>query len=182
MAKTGRTPILDEVLIERICKYVKLRMKIKEIAEILGIHRTTLQKWLAAGKKAKSGIKRQLVDAIEQAKSEVTAELSQIVFNAAFLGSETVTEEEVRLPDGTTRTKTTTKRTPPNAAEARRILALEHPDRWAETKHVKYEWKESIENIGLDPKKVEEGFFKDLEARQESEDEVVIPLIEGKTV
>jgi hypothetical protein len=47
---------------------------------------------------------------------------------------------------------------------------------------VKYEWKESIENIGLDPKKVEEGFFRDLEARQESEDEVVIPLIEGKTV
>ena len=178
----GRKSTLNEKTIDRICQYVKLRMKMKEIAEILGIDNSTLQKWLTAGKEAKSGIKRQLVDAIGKAKSELTAELTQIVVSAAFHGSETVTEEEVRLPDGTTRTKTTTKRTPPNATEARRILALMHPDRWAETKHVKYEWKESIENIGLDPKKVEEGFFKDLQALQESGDEVVIPLIEGKTV
>ena len=179
---TGRTSKLTEGVIEQICKYVKLRMKIKEIAEILGVHRTTLQKWIADGEKAKSGLKRQLVDAIANTKAELTADLSQLVFSAAFYGSETVTAREVMAPDGSVVTLKTTKKDPPNAAEARRILALMHPDRWAETQHIKYEWKESIENIGLDPKKVEDGFFKDLQALQESGDEVVIPRIEGKTV
>jgi hypothetical protein len=156
-------------------------MKNKEIAEILDLDPSTIQKWISAGKKAKSGLKRQLVDAIEKAKSEFTADLTQIVVNAAFLGSETVTEKEMILPDGTTRREIITKRTPPNAAEARRILALMHPDRWAETKYVKYEWKESLENIGLDPKKIEDGFFKEIENR-EGDGEVVVPLIENKTV
>ena len=179
----GRKSTLNENIIEQICKYIKLRMKVIEIAKILGIHRTTLLKWIADGEKAKSGIKRQLVDAIEKAKSELTADLTQIVVNAAFLGSETVTEKAVILPDGTTRREITTKHSPPNAAEARRILALMHPDRWAETKHIKYEWKESLESIGLDPKRIEEGFFRDLENREDTNgNPVVVPLIKKKTV
>ena len=179
----GRKSKLTEGVIEQICQYVKLRMKVKEIAEILGIYPGTLRDWIREGEKAKSGIKRQLVDAIEKAKSELTADLTQIVVNAAFLGSETVTEKAVILPDGTTRREITTKRAPPNAAEARRILALMHPDRWAETKHIKYEWKESLENIGLDPQRIEEGFFRDLENREDTNgNPVVVPLIKKKTV
>ena len=177
----ARKTKLTETVIEQICGYVKLRMKTTEIGEILGIHPGTIQQWVRDGKKAKSGIKRELVDAMARADSESTADLTQIVMDTALFGSETVTEEVLRLPDGTTRTKTITKRMPSNAAEARRILALKHPDRWAETKHIKYEWKESIENIGLDPKKVEEMFFKRLAEDGES-GELVIPLIEEKTV
>lgn len=153
-----------------------------EIADKLGLSPETIRQWIRAGEKAKTGIKRQLVDAIAEAKSELTAELSQIVFNAAFLGSTTVTEREVMAPDGRIVTLKTTKREPPNAAEARRILALEHPDRWAETKHIKYEWQESIKNIGLDPKKIEEAFFKSLEEKKSDDDEVIIPFIKNKTV
>ena len=178
----ARSSKISEGMIEQICKYVKLRLKWKEIAENVGLHPATLRNWIDAGKKAKSGIKRQLVDAIAQAESEYTADLSQVISNAALFGSRTVTEEEIRLPDGTTRTKTTTKWLPPSAAEARKELALMHPDRWAETKHIKYEWKESLENIGLDPKKIEDGFFKEIENREDDTGEVVIPLIEEKTV
>lgn len=179
----GRKSKLEDDVIAQICKYVKLRMKMKEIAEIIDVVPQTIYKWIREGREAKSGKKRELVDAIEKAKSELTADLSQIVFNAAFVGSETVTVKEVKLPDGEIRKETTIKRMPPDAAEARRILALMHPDRWAEVKHIKYEWKESVEKLGLDPKKIEEMFFKHLEESQEKGSESpIIPELPGRTV
>ena len=150
---------------------------------MIGVVPDTLHKWIREGKKAKSGIKRTLVDAIAKAESELTAELSAVVFNSAFLGSETVTVKEIKLPDGEVRKETTIKRTPPNAAEARRILALMHPDRWAEVKHIKYEWKAPIKEIGLDPIKMEEMFFKHLEkVQREGGESPIIPELPGRTV
>ena len=179
----GRKSKLDEDIIKVICQYVKRRMKPKEIADKLGINPETIRLWTRDGEKAKSGLKRQLVDAINQAKAELTADLSRLVFDAVFHGSQTVTEREVLAPDGSVVTLRTTKKDPPNATEARRILALMHPDRWAETKHIKYEWKESLESIGLDPQRIEEGFFRDLENREDTNgNPVVVPLIKKKTV
>lgn len=178
----ARQTKLTDGLIDQICRYIKLRMKRKEIAEILGLHPDTIQRWVRDGEKAKSGLKRKLVDAMSQAQSESTAELSEIVFNAALIGSETVTEKVVRLPDGSTRSETITKRTPPSASEARRILALEHPDRWAEVKHIQYEWKDSLTGIGLDPEKVTELFFKRLAQQEGTSEKVEIPLIPEHTV
>ena len=178
-----------ESQIKQICKYLKLRMKWKEIAELLGIDVSTLRNWrrrgeeIQAKQRRKSGLYLDLVEAIAKAEAELVADLSAVVFNSAFLGSETVTVKEIKLPDGEVRKETTIKRTPPNAAEARRILALMHPDRWAEVKHIKYEWKAPIKEIGLDPIKMEEMFFKHLEkVQREGGESPIIPELPGRTV
>ena len=179
----GRKTELTYKKVKQICQFVRLRLKMVEIADFIGVDPSTLHRWIREGEKAEDGIHRKLVDGIKKAKAEIVSELSDVVFNAALLGSETVTEKVVKLPDGKTRTEKITKRTPPNAAEARRILALMQPDRWAEVKQIKYEWKESVAEIGLDPQKIEELFFKRLEESQQDGSEVpVIPELPDRTV
>lgn len=179
----GRKTKLTRKIVDQICRFVRLRLKMVEIAEILAVDRSTLYNWIQEGEKAEKGVHRELVDGIAKAKAKVVSELSDIVFNAALVGSETVTEKEVKLPGGKTRTEKITKRTPPDAAEARRILALMQPDRWAEVKHIKYEWKESVAEIGLDPQKIEELFFKRLqESQQDGSEPPVIPELPDRTV
>ena len=178
-----------ESQIKQICKYLKLRMKWKEIAELLGIDVSTLRNWrrrgeeIQAKQRRKSGLYLDLVEAIAKAEAELVADLSAVVFNSAFLGSETVTVKEIKLPDGEVRKETTIKQTPPNAAEARRILALMRPDQWADVKYIKYEWRASIETAGLNAAKIEEMFFIFLESqKREGSESVMIPKLPGRTV
>lgn len=175
--------------IEQICEYLKRRMKWKDIADLLNIGVSTLRHWRARGEeirakqRRKSGLYLELVEAIAKAEAELVADLSAVVFNSAFLGSETVTVKEIKLPDGETRRETTIKRTPPNAAEARKILALMRPEQWAEVKYIKYEWKAPIKELGLDPIKMEEMFFKHLEkVQREGGESPIIPELPGRTV
>ena len=179
----GRETKLTHKMVGQICRFVRLRLKIVEIAAILHVDPSTIHRWIREGENAKKGVRRKLVDGIASAKAEVFSELSDIVFNAALVGSETETEKVIKYPNGETRTETTTKRTPPDAAEARRILALMQPERWAEVKHIRYEWRESVEGLGLDPKKIEEMLFKHLQKSQEEGSESPpIPELPGRTV
>lgn len=179
----GRKSTLTNKIVDQICRLVRLRLKVVEIAAIVHVDTSTIHRWIREGENAKTGVHRKLVDGIAKAKAEVVSELSNIVFNVALIGSETETEKVIEYPNGETRTEITTKRTPPDAAEARRILALMQPERWADVKHIRYEWRESVEGIGLDPKKIEEMFFKHLKESQRKESESpVIPELPGRTV
>lgn len=173
---------LSEGMIEQICKYVKLRMKMKEIAEILGLHPGTIQSWIRNGKTAKSGMKKQLVQEIEKAKSELMSELSEIVFNAAFIGSETITEKEITLPDGTTRKEITTKQSPPSASYAMKVLALMDPARWGQVQQIKIDWQTPVRELGLDASQIEQAFFRYLENNQDDNSGIVIPELPGRRI
>ena len=152
----------------------------KEIGDILGIHPDTIQRWLRDGKKAKSGIKRQLFEAVETAKAELISELSEVVFDAAFIGGEIVTEKEIRLPDGTSRVEVTRKRTPPSASYALKVLAIMDPGRWGQVQQIKVDWRMPIRELGLDVMQVEQAFFSHLNKNQEEVGNVTIPLSEHK--
>lgn len=173
---------LTQGMIDQICKYVKLRMKMKEIAEILGLHPGTIQSWIRNGKKAKSGMKKQLVTAVEQAKSELMSELSEIVFNAAFIGSETITEKEITLPDGSTRRETTTKQSPPSASYAMKVLALMDPARWGQVQQIKIDWQTPVRELGLDASQIEQAFFRYLENNPDERGTIVIPELPDRQV
>ena len=155
---------LTHELIDKICELIKLRLKWKEIAHAIGVTPRTLELWRRDGGHAKSGLKYKLVRSIEKAQAALTHDLSKVVIDETLNGSQTVTTKLRKDNAGNIiGTETTIKKTFSNAQLALKILAQMHPDRWAETKDIKYEWKESIENIGLDPKKIEEGFFKEIE-------------------
>ena len=167
---------LTDELIDQICERVKLRLKWKEIAHAIGVSPRTLQLWRRDGERAKSGIKLKLVRSIQQAQASLTLDLSNVVIDEVLNGSKTITTKLRKDNAGNIiGTETTIKQTFSDPKLALKVLALMHPDRWAPTKYIKYEWRETIEGIGLDPKKLEDGFFKDLEKKQNNTGEVVIP-------
>ena len=181
--KRGRESKLNDGVIERIAEYIRLHMKMKDIAEILGLNPDTIRRWIRAGEKAKTGIKRRLVDAIASARAEAKSELTQIVFNAALIGAEEVTEKEVTLPDGTTRRERITKHIPPNPAYALKVLARKYPEEWADIQHIRVDWRESILGIGLNPEHLEKDFFRQLEdSEQNGTAKPVIPMIPDKVI
>ena len=164
---------LTDEIINKICALVELRLKWKEIAHAIGVTPRTLQLWRREGGRAKSGIKHKLVRSIEKAQADLTHDLSKVVIDEALNGNQTITTKLRKDNAGNIiGTDTTIKKTFSNPKLALKILALMHPDRWAETKHIKYEWKESLANMGLDPKKIEDGFFKELE---ENADPLALP-------
>ena len=174
---------LDERVIESICQCLKLRMKWYQIAAHIGVNPGTLREWIASGKKAKSGIKRNLVLAIEQTKSELYEDYSIVIRNAILFGSETTTVKERTNPEGKMYRETITKQTGPDAGLALKVLALMQPERWAPVQHIKVDWRESIADLNIDPQHIEEAFLKLLEMNKDTlQGNIPIPEIPGKTV
>ena len=173
---------LDASVIARVCQCLKLRMKWNQIAAKLGVHPATLRNWIVAGEKAKSGIKRELVLAIEQTKSELYEDYSEVVRNAILFGSEETIIKTRDLPDGKSYREEVTKRTGPNAGLAMKVLALMQPEQWAPVQHIKVDWREPVKDLGLDPLQIEQAFFKYLENNQDKLGNIPIPMIPEKTL
>ena len=175
---------LDDGVIEIICQCLKLRMKWNQIAAHIGVHPGTLRGWIAAGEKAKSGIKRELVLAIERTKSELYSDYSGVVRNAILFGSETTTLKVRTDAEGNVYREEVTKHTGPNAGLAMKVLALMQPDIWAPVQRIQVDWREPIKELGLDPDSIEKAFFKRLETHQAASGDgsIPIPAIPGRKV
>lgn len=175
---------LDKSMIEVICQCLKLRMKWKQIAAHIGVDPTTLRKWIVSGEKAKSGIKRDLVLAIERTKAELYEDYSAVVRNAILFGSETTTRKVRTDAEGKVYREEVTKQTGPNAGLAMKVLALMQPEVWAPVQHIKVDWRESVKDLNVDPHLIEEAFFRLLEMNKDAinGNHIPIPKIPGRTV
>ena len=175
---------LTQEMINIICQKVKLRMKQKQIALLVGIDPVTLSRWIGNGKKAQSGLQKQLVDRMAEAEAELYESLVEVVEDRALHGSTTVTERVICLADGTETTQTTTKIEGADAAYALKLLALMDPSRWQTTQQIKIDWQKPVEELGLNVPQVQQAFFLYLESHQEKIGTGAIPIpdVSGKSV
>ena len=173
---------LTEDVIDIICDKLKLRLKWKEIAAILGVEPATIRNWIRDGKKAKSGIKRQLYDAIEETKADLIAEYSKIVRNHLLHGTKTTTTKTVIDKDGNTRTEIIEKETPPDADFALKVLAIIDPAHWSQVQNIKIDWQKPLQDAGVDPKQMEQAFFAWMELKKDELPTNFIPEVPGREV
>ena len=162
-----RVPLTDEV-IRQIANCVRLRMKQHQIAAIIGVHPTTLYRWVAKGHAAERKNKfRDLVVAIAEARAELARDLTDIVLDQALNPQ---VEETVKIrisPDGEETREITKKTVAPDATLAFKILERMHPDIWASVKRSEGHWQEAISQLGLDPKVVESSFLQYMETQSD---------------
>ena len=146
---------LKRKMIAQIAELVKLRMPWNQISAAIGVTYATLKNWRDWGIKAreenKRGIYRELVDAIDQARTELFESYARNVQNEALHGKETETEREIHHKDGSIVIEKTTKKEPPNAMLALKILGMEAPEIWAENQNIRVNWQETLESQGQDP-------------------------------
>lgn len=72
----GRKTKLNEELIKEAESLLRAGNYTMTVCDYLGIHKSTFYKWLAEGEHAKSGLKKELFDAIK--KAEATAEIRNV--------------------------------------------------------------------------------------------------------
>lgn len=83
MAKRGRKPKLTKELIKKATDIIRMGNYTETACEYLGIHKSTWYKWLSAGEKANSGLKREFFDAIKKAEAEAQIRNLGIIQQAA---------------------------------------------------------------------------------------------------
>ena len=166
----SRKKKLTQDMIPQIVEMVKLRMPWVMIASALGFTDKTLQRWRTQGledrENGKSTNCRKLVEALETARKELIKGYSVNVRNEALHGKETVTTEVVEHKDGSIYEKTTTKKEPPNATLALKILGMELPEIWAENHNLNVNWQETLKAQDHDPDKIKEMIKTYLENRK----------------
>ena len=77
---------LTEDLIVKITVYLTKGATRAEAAQVCGMHPSTLYKYVAQGRKAKSGLKAQLAEAVDKADGLVQIKLSSLIYRAAQRG------------------------------------------------------------------------------------------------
>ena len=174
---------LKRTMIDQIVDLVKLRMPWNQIADAIGVTYATLKNWRNSGIEARAENKRtlhrELVDAIDQARTELFESYAAVIQNEALHGKETETEREIHHKDGSIVIEKTTKKEPPNAMLALKILGMEAPEIWAENQNIRVNWQETLESQGQDPDGVK-GLIKtylEMRAVKTSED---IPETDGE--
>ena len=177
----SKTPGLKSEMIPIIVEMVKLRMPWKYIAMALGIADRTLRQWRRQGREdiedRKSTNARKLAEAIDQAKAELIEGYIKVVQNEALNGKTITIEKQKENEDGSIVTERTTKTEPPNATLALKILGMELPDEWGETRNLNVNWEESLLSQGKDPEKLRILLKAYIEAQQadEADDEPTTP-------
>lgn len=85
--KMARRAKLTQELIEEAYKLVSEGNYDKDVYPILGVSKTAWYKWLSEGEKAKSGIKRDFVNAIKKAEKEAIIKNVAVIQKAAEQGN-----------------------------------------------------------------------------------------------
>ena len=189
----ARKTKLTEEVINIICQKLKLRVKWKDIAALIGVDPTTIRNWILRGEAIQNGEKRktqknalylELVERIEQAKAELYERCTEGLFSALFDGTTERTEKVITADDGTV-TKTVTEKTiPPSVTDRLKVLALIDPGQWQPQQHIKIDYRQPIEALGLNPIDVQQAFFSFLALNKDKigTGEIVIPEVPGQTV
>ena len=180
----ARKSKLTEEIIEFISEKRKRRLTWKQIGGMLGIPPETLHRWMAQGKKAtRKSPYRNLYRAVEKADAQLLAKASDVISDALFNGSKTITKKTVVMQDGKIRTEIVEKTEPPDADFALKIAERIDPATWGQHHHIKVDWQKPVKELGLDPKQAEQAFFKFLELHQgEADDPIIIPEVPGRKV
>lgn len=167
---------LNRKMIAEIVALLKLRMTWTQIAKAVGVTVQTLQNWRNAGIQAREedrrNIYRELVDAIDQARTALFKEYAGVIRNEILHGKETYTEKEIHHKDGSIVVEKITKKEPPNTTLGLKVLGMEMPEVWAEQQTVNVNWQDTLQAQGHDPDKVKAIVKAYLTERtaQESED------------
>ncbi|WP_449064787.1 hypothetical protein [Planomonospora algeriensis] len=130
----GRPTKLTPELRDRLCEYIRAGNYLATAAELCGVGRSTVNRWLAEGEAedAPAGY-RELRDAVTRARAEAEAQMVSIVQLDAR-GGAVVREVTRRWPDGTV--ETDRQLTPPNGRLALEYLARTRPQEWRPVKAV----------------------------------------------
>ena len=107
--KSGRLPKLTEEVAKVLVDNVTAGVPRKHAAQRAGVTDRTVQRWLAAARKAKSGPLVSLLSSLKKAESDCIARNVAIVQRAASEREE-VTTKETRYPDGTVKTEKTVRK------------------------------------------------------------------------
>ena len=145
---------LTRSLIDEIVSLRKLRMDWGWIAKSIGVSSRTLERWRKKGKESKSGIHRELVDALDEADAETIKVYASVVSNEASKGKTTKIKRTVEVRDGKTFIEEE-RIEPPNSALALKILERADPANWAEIKRLEIDWRKEVRDKGVDPEEIE---------------------------
>ena len=107
--KTGRLPKLTPDVAKIIVDNVTAGVPQKYAAERAGVSERTIKRWLATGRKAKSGPLMALLASLKKAQSDCIARNVANIQRAASEREE-VTTKETRFPDGTMKTEKTVRK------------------------------------------------------------------------
>lgn len=184
----ARPTALTADIIETISIQLKLRMKWNQIAGLLGLAPNTIRRWIQrgeeirAGERRKSGLYLELVQAIDEAKSEMVYDYSQVIRDRILNGSRTVTTK-TKTVDGKSVTERIIKETGPDAALALKVLGILDPGTWGEVRQIQVDWRTSIQNVGVSPEHLERAFIQYLEENKDNEGtQIPIPALPGRTI
>ncbi len=108
-AKTGRLPKLTPDVAKIIIDSVAAGVPSKYAAERAGIGERTLLRWIALGRRAKSGPLMAFLASLKKAQSDCIARNVANIQRAASEREE-VTTKETRYPDGTVKTEKTVRK------------------------------------------------------------------------
>ena len=145
-------------MIPKIAEMLKLRMTWVQIAAALGVTDRTLQNWRNEGLEDRENGKRtncrKLVDAIDQARTELIEAYASGIRNEILHGKKTITVKEIVHKDESITVETITRKDPPNTALGLKVLGMEAPEVWAENQNLNVNWQEHLASQGKDPEKI----------------------------
>lgn len=177
MAK-GRKTKLTEDMIEEICGHVKLRSPWSHIAAMVNVDPKTLRNWRDRGMKAKSGIYRDFVKAVDRAEGELYSEVVTVL-KEGILGGGTQTIRQVVVENGIpVKTTITEKTLLPNYKLALEFLERSYPELWGryETLRLETDLRLEIEQLGLNLEQVLAAAAKMVEDLMESDGDPIALL------
>lgn len=84
---SGRRPKLTPELTEQLCALIRDGHYLAHAAEAVGVHRSTVHRWLQRGAEAKSGPYRAFYDAFKKAEAELQQRCLERIQQAADNGT-----------------------------------------------------------------------------------------------
>ena len=146
--RTGRIPKLTPEVHKDIIRDLGAGVPREHAAEHAGVHRTTLFRWLARGRKDKSGPFRDLCNAVKKAEAEAVAASVARIRRAAQGGQviERTTTTTTRK-DGSSTTKVVEKTTAGQWTADAWWLERRHPEEFASNRQEAKELREQLKAL-----------------------------------
>ena len=180
-AKPGRLPKLTEEVARVLVDNVTAGVPRRFAAQRAGVTDRTVQRWLAAGRKAKSGPFVSLLSSLKKARADCIARNVANVQRAASEREE-VTTKETRYPDGTIKTEKTVRKVIDWCAAAWYLERTCPEDFALNRKEIRQMIKE-VANLGAQLKELEEQYaaYERTQSRSQADGQPprVIPKVGG---
>lgn len=124
----GRPPTLTQEVIDELCLIIRSGNYIETAAAMTGISKACLYKWFKKAKKKKTGIYRELVDAVKKAMAESEVRDVLVIDKEAHGRNAVYDKNGNKIQDAIV----------PNWKAAAWKLERKHPERWGRRDTVKW--------------------------------------------